>query len=191
MRPTAILLAAALLTLAPPLAASSQERAPAPAPGGDIPAHFAQPTDAYDYQRREVMIPMRDGIRLHTIIIVPRGARGLPILLTRTPYNASARTARANSPHMLAALPEGDEPFVRDGYIRVFQDVRGKYGSEGDYVVTRPVRGPLNPSDVDHVTDAWDTIDWLVRNIPESNGRGGMIGSSHDRVHLAVGLVVP
>src|SRR3954468_21897090 len=122
MRPTAILLAAALLTLAPPLAASSQERAPAPAPGGDIPAHFAQPTDAYDYQRREVMIPMRDGIRLHTIIIVPRGARvrlpatlspprgarGLPILLTRAPYNASARTARANSPHMLAALPEGD-----------------------------------------------------------------------------------
>ena len=162
-----------------------------PPPAGDIPARFTPPTDAYDYERREVMIPMRDGVRLHTVIVLPRGARGLPILLTRTPYNASARAERARSPHMLATLPQGDEDFVRDGYIRVFQDVRGKYGSEGDYVVTRPVRGPLNPTATDHVTDAWDTIDWLVHNLPESNGRVGMIGSSYEGFTVAMALLDP
>ena len=162
-----------------------------PAAGGDIPAHFTYPTDAYDYERREVMIPMRDGVRLHTVIVIPRGAHDLPILLTRTPYNASARASRTNSPHMLAALPEGDEMFVRDGYIRVFQDIRGKYGSEGDYVVTRPVRGPLNPTATDHTTDAWDTIDWLVHNLPQSNGRVGMIGSSYEGFTVAMALLDP
>ena len=86
---------------------------------------------------------------------------------------------------MLNTLPLADEPFVRAGYIRVYQDIRGKYGSEGDYVVTRPVIGPLNPTKVDHVTDAYDTIDWLVNkaNLPESNGRVGMIGSSYEGLH--------
>jgi hypothetical protein len=110
----------------------------------------------YDYVRREVMIPMRDGVKLFTVIVVPKLARNAPILHTRTPYDATKRTARNNSTHMLAALPEADEMFVADGYIRVFQDVRGKYKSEGDYVVTRPVRGPLNQTQVDHVTDAYD-----------------------------------
>ena len=185
--------AALLLLLLPPLAAIAQpsRQAGAPPLAGDIPPHFAYNRDGWDYERREVMIPMRDGVRLHTVIIVPRGAHDLPILLTRTPYNASARASRANSPHMLAALPEGDEVFVRDGYIRVFQDIRGKYGSEGDYVVTRPVRGPLNPTDVDHVTDAWDTIDWLVKNVRESNGRVGMIGSSYEGFTVAMALLDP
>jgi putative CocE/NonD family hydrolase len=163
----------------------------AAANSGDIPANFTQPHDNFDYERREVMIPMRDGIRLHTVIIVPRRMRGLPILLTRTPYDASARASRANSPHMLATLPLGDELFVQDGYIRVFQDIRGKYGSEGDYVVTRPVRGPLNPTGTDHTTDAWDTIDWLVHNLPESNGRVGMIGSSYEGFTVAMALLNP
>ena len=123
---------------------------------------------------------MRDGVRLFTVVVVPKGARNAPILLTRTPYNASKRTARNESPHMLATLPQGDEVFVADGYIRAFQDVRGKYKSEGDYVMTRPVRGALNSSAADHVTDAYDTIDWLVKNTPESNGRVGMIGSSYE-----------
>ena len=91
------------------------------------------------------MIPMRDGVKLYTVIVVPKGAKDAPILLTRTPYNASKRAARNDSPHMLATLPQGDEVFVADGYIRVFQDVRGKYGSEGDYVMTRPLRGPAEP----------------------------------------------
>jgi uncharacterized protein len=178
-----LILAAALLAIGLPLTAQPL--------GGDIPAHFTLPTAAYDYERREVMIPMRDGVRLHTVIVLPRGAHDLPILLTRTPYNASARAARSASPHMLGALPQGDEIFVQDGYIRVFQDIRGKYGSEGDYVVTRPVRGALNPTSVDHVTDAWDTIEWLIHHLPESNGRVGMIGSSYEGFTVAMALLDP
>src|SRR3546814_4368452 len=72
-----------------------------------------------------------------------------------------------DSPSMLSTLPLADEIFVHDGYIRVYQDIRGKYGSEGDYVVNRPPVGPLNPTKVDHITDAWDTIDWLVNRSEE------------------------
>ena len=140
----------------------------------DIPKSFTPPTSDYDYEKREVMILMRDGVKLHTVIVVPKGARNAPILLTRTPYNASKRASRNESPHMLATLPLSDEVFVNDGYIRVYQDVRGKYKSEGAYLMTRPVRGPLNDSSTDHVTDAYDTIDWLVKNVPESNGKVGV-----------------
>jgi putative CocE/NonD family hydrolase len=84
-----------------------------------------------------------------------------------------------------------DEPFLEDGYIRAYQDVRGKYKSEGDYVLTRPLRGPLNNTAVDHATDAWDTIDWLVKNTPETNGRVGMIGSSYPGFTTAMGLFNP
>jgi len=165
----------------------------AQAPGGDIPAKFNPPTAAYDYEKREVMIPMRDGVKLHTVIIVPKGAHDAPILLTRTPYDASGRVVRMGSPNMLSTLPEGDELFVKNGYIRIFQDIRGKYGSEGDYVVTRPVIGPLNPTKVDHVTDAYDTIDWLVNkaNLPESNGRVGMLGSSYEGFTVVMALLAP
>ena len=159
--------------------------------GGDIPKAFTTPTDNQDFIRRESMVPMRDGVKLYTEIILPKGARNAPILLTRTPYNAARRTARTKSPHMLATLPQGDEVFVAAGYIRVFQDVRGKYKSEGDYVMTRPVRGPLNSSTTDHVTDAWDTIDWLVKNTPESNGRVGMLGSSYEGFTVVMALLDP
>src|SRR3546814_10731242 len=117
------------------------------------------------------MIPMRDGVELFTVIVVPKGAKNAPIVLTRTPYNAAGRTSRMASPRMLDILPQDDEVFVEGGYIRVVQDVRGKYGSGGDYVTARPLRGPLNDSDTDHATDAWDTIDWLVKNVPDSTGR--------------------
>ncbi len=157
----------------------------------DIPKNFVAPTASYDYVKRDVMIPMRDGVKLHTVIVIPKGASNAPILLTRTPYNATKRTARNNSPHMLSTLPEGDEVFVRDGYIRVFQDVRGKYGSEGDYIMTKPVRGPLNKTGTDHVTDAYDTIDWLVKNTPESNGRVGMLGSSYEGFTVVMALLGP
>src|SRR5580704_4503496 len=157
----------------------------------DIPKAFTAPTGNDDYIKREAMIPMRDGVKLFTVIVVPKGAQNAPILLTRTPYNASKRTARSNSPHMLAVLPQGDDVFVAAGYIRVFQDVRGKYKSEGDYVMTRPVRGPLNSTATDHVTDAYDTIDWLVKNTPESNGRVGMIGSSYEGFTVVMALLNP
>jgi putative CocE/NonD family hydrolase len=180
-----------LLALGLPAAAQAPAAAPLPAISPDIAGKFTPPTEGYDYVKREVMIPMRDGVKLHTVIVVPKGAKDAPILLTRTPYNASGRAARSPSGRMLGTLPQGDEVFVEGGYIRVFQDVRGKYGSEGDYVVTRPVRGPLNPTQVDHVTDAWDTIDWLVKNTPESNGRVGMMGSSYEGFTVVMALLDP
>ena len=159
--------------------------------GNDIPAHVERPQAGFDYSKRDVMIPMRDGVKLHTVIVLPLGARGAPILLTRTPYNAGKRVSRSDSPSMLATLPQGDDVFVAGGYIRVFQDVRGKYGSEGDYTMTRPPIGPLNPSTTDDTSDAWDTIDWLVHNIPESNGRVGMLGSSYEGWTVVMALLHP
>ncbi len=178
-------IAAVGVLLLPPVPAAAQPL------GSDIPKSFSVPTASYDYVRREVMVPMRDGVKLYTVIVVPKGIRNAPILLTRTPYNASKRASRNDSPHMLAALSLADEVFVQDGYIRVYQDVRGKYKSEGDYVMTRPVRGPLNPTATDHVTDAYDTIDWLVKNTPESNGRVGMIGSSYEGFTVVMALLGP
>jgi len=157
----------------------------------DIPKTFTAPAAANDYEKRVVNIPMRDGVKLHTVIVIPKGAKNAPIILTRTPYHADKRAERAVSSTMLGTMPQGDEVFVRSGYIRVFQDVRGKYGSEGDYVMTRPLRGPLNNSKVDHSTDAYDTIDWLVKNVKESNGRVGMLGSSYEGFTVVMALVNP
>ncbi|AXA91192.1 CocE/NonD family hydrolase [Massilia sp. YMA4] len=171
------------------LATSALAQTPPMAP--DIGARFEAPLDAHDYVKRVIMIPMRDGVKLHTIILVPKGAQRAPMLLTRTPYNAAGRTSRAVSPNMLATLPAGDETMVRAGYIRVFQDVRGKYGSEGDYVMTRPLRGPLNNTKTDHATDAWDTIEWLVKNVKESNGKVGMLGSSYEGFTVLMALADP
>ncbi len=152
---------------------------------------FVTPKDDFDYDKRVEMIPMRDGVKLYTVIVVPKGAKNAPMILTRTPYDAAGRAQRMESPHMLDILPQGDEVFVKSGYIRVFQDVRGKHGSEGDYVMTRPLRGPLNSTKVDHATDAWDTIDWLVKHVPESNGRVGMLGSSYEGFTVVMALVNP
>ena len=189
MRRLALLLSAAALLS---VGAHAQQQAAAPA-GGDIPAKFKLVDTANDYIKREVMIPMRDGTKLYTVIVIPKGATNAPIVLTRTPYNAKSRANRSDSPSMLNTLPLADEMFVKGGYIRVYQDVRGKYGSEGDYVVTRPVVGPLNPTKVDHVTDAYDTIDWLVNkaNLPQSNGRVGMIGSSYEGFTVVMALLNP
>jgi hypothetical protein len=83
---------------------------------------------------------MRDGVKLKTFILVPKGASGAPMLLTRTPYNASNTVARFASPHLASVVPQMFDTAVAAGYIIVCQDVRGKYGSEGDYVMTRPLR---------------------------------------------------
>ena len=128
----------------------------------ETPPNFKQATDSFDYTRREVMIPMRDGVKLHTVILVPNGASHAPILLTRTPYNASDLTSHAQSSHLgpiLYGYDNATDVIVEGGYIRVVQDVRGKYESEGDYVMNRPLHGPLNPTAVDHATDTYDTID--------------------------------
>jgi len=174
----------------------SAAQAPAHYPDlpSETPANFQPVTDSFEYTKRDVMIPMRDGVKLHTVIIVPKGAKSAPILLTRTPYNATAMTSHAESPHlgpMLNGYDNATEVIVDVGYIRVVQDVRGKYGSEGDYVMTRPLHGPLNPTPVDHATDTYDTIDWLVNNVPESNGKVGILGISYDGFTTLMGLVNP
>jgi len=154
-----------------------------------------EPTNyGFDYVRREVMIPMRDGVKLHTVILVPKGAQNAPILLTRTPYNATDLTTHINSSHLgpsLYGYDNATDVIVEGGYIRVVQDIRGKYGSEGDYVMNRPLHGPQNPTPVDHATDTYDSIDWLVKNIPESNGKVGILGISYDGFLPLMALVNP
>ena len=166
----------------------------APTLPSESPAQFTQHVDSFDYIKREVMIPMRDGVHLQTVILIPRGATRAPILLTRTPYGATDRIVKISSAHLSAVLDRSDvadDAVVNGGYIRVMQDVRGKHGSEGDYVMTRPLRGPLNPTAVDHSTDTYDTIDWLVKNIPESNGKVGILGISYDGFTSLMALVHP
>jgi len=160
----------------------------------EIPAKFVEHTASFDYVKRDVMIPMRDGVKLHTVILIPKGAHGAPMLLTRTPYDASGMTSHASSSHLGPILQGYDnvtDVIVQDGYIRVVQDVRGKYGSEGDYVMNRPLHGPLNPTPVDNSTDTYDTVDWLVKNIPESNGKVGILGISYDGFLPLMALVKP
>jgi len=160
----------------------------------ETPQHFEPNSSTWDYTRRVVMIPMRDGVKLHTVILVPKGANHAPILLTRTPYDADALTSHNASSHLgpeLWGYDNATEVIVKGGYIRVVQDVRGKYNSEGDYVMNRPLHGPLNPTPVDHSTDTYDTIDWLVKNIPESNGKVGILGISYDGFLPLMALINP
>lgn len=179
------------------LAAFSQEQAQAPKyPNypSETPAKFVPKTDGFDYTKRDVMIPMRDGVKLHAVILVPKGAKNAPILLTRTPYNATELTSHANSSHLGPILQGYDnavDVIVEGGYIRVVEDIRGKYGSEGDYVMNRPLAGPRNPTPVDHATDTYDTIDWLIKNIPETNGKVGILGISYDGFLPLMALVRP
>ncbi len=178
---------------------ASQPAAPIAAPAAatlpsEMPTEFVPQEASFDFVRRSVMIPMRDGVKLRTVILIPRGARNAPILLTRTPYGAVSRFTEHPSDTLSGVLGDGDvvdELVARDGYIRVIQDIRGKYGSEGDYVMTRPLAGPLNPTGVDESTDAWDTIDWLVKHTPESNGRVGILGISYDGFTALMALFHP
>ncbi len=186
------------LLIAAPAAAQKTGSPPAPASypalPSETPAKLEPATFGWDYVRRDVMIPMRDKVKLHTVILVPKGAKGAPILLTRTPYDASALTSHSRSSHLgpsLSGYDNATDVIVEGGYIRVVQDVRGKYGSEGDYVMNRPVHGSLNPTPVDHATDTYDTIDWLVKNVPESNGRVGILGISYDGFLPLMALVHP
>jgi uncharacterized protein len=162
--------------------------------GGEIPQSFAPRVATFDYVKREAMIPMRDGVKLYTLILIPRGAQRAPILLSRTPYGADARIVQHASAHLAAVIDSSDvadDALATGGYIRVLQDVRGKHRSEGDYVMTRPLKGPLNSTEVDHSTDTYDTIDWLVQNTPESNGKVGILGISYDGFTSLMALFHP
>jgi len=190
-----IILPAVTLLLLIPIASRAQEARPQyPDYPSETPSALKPATASFDYERREAMIPMRDGVRLHTVILVPKGAQHAPILLTRTPYSADAQTSRAASTHMESILWGYDnavDVIVQGGYIRVIQDIRGKYGSEGDYVMNRPLHGPQNPTPVDESTDTYDTIDWLVKNIPDTNGKVGILGISYDGFLPLMALVHP
>ncbi len=130
-----------------------------------------QPDPAAAFDEREVMIPMRDGVRLHTTIYVPREMRGpLPVILTRTPYGIA--NAGRNLGGYYAALAD-------DGYIFVFQDIRGRFGSEGRFVMLRPPRDRSDPEAIDESTDTYDTIDWVLEHVAGNNGRVGMLGISY------------
>jgi len=119
----------------------------------------------------EAMVPMRDGVKLHTKIFVPTDRKEpLPFLFLRTPYGIGN------------AAEQLDSRFTRlaaDGYIFVFQDIRGKFGSEGVFIMQRPARAPGDTKTIDEGTDTYDTIDWLLGNVPSNNGRVGMHGVSY------------
>ncbi|HEY5757143.1 MAG TPA: CocE/NonD family hydrolase [Steroidobacter sp.] len=160
--------------------AAASQAAPQEPAVNDVPTEFSPKVFEKNYSLRVEMIPMRDGVKLKTLIFLPKGAKAAPMLLQRTPYNASRYEAHAQA-----------DSLMREGFIRVYQDIRGKYGSEGNYVVTMPVRGPLNPAATDHVTDTWDSIEWLVKNVTESNGRVAMLGNSYDGFTTAMALLDP
>jgi hypothetical protein len=143
---------------------------------GDKPAPQTPPAVQADvgFTLTEVMIPMRDGVKLCTAVWVPQKASGpLPFLMDRTPYNAGSRNA--------ASINRVYKELVRDGYIFVFQDIRGRYKSEGEFIMIRPLRTDrADPKATDETTDTYDTIDWLVKNVPGNNSRVGVFGVSYD-----------
>jgi hypothetical protein len=192
--PNAVGRAALACALVAPVVPLGRLAAQATTLPSETPAKFTPATSTFDYERRDVMIPMRDGVKLHTVILVPKGAHRAPILLTRTPYDATATTSYAQSAHLAPELNGYDnalQVIIPGGYIRVVQDIRGKYGSEGDYVMNRPLVGPLNPTTVDESTDTYDTIDWLIKHVPETNGNVGELGISYDGFEPLMGLVHP
>jgi hypothetical protein len=122
------------------------------------------------YTCRFLMVPMRDGVRLNTSVCQPNSRRdSLPVLLTRTPYGIAGDTVVGNDYRFFAA----------DGYVFVYQDIRGRYGSEGQFLMNRPLHDRADSAGVDESTDAYDTVDWLVHNIPGNNGRVGVLGVSY------------
>lgn len=127
------------------------------------------------YTREQVMIAMRDGVRLHTVILKPsqvEAGENLPFLLNRTPYGVDDEDPTTIN----HAMPE----LAASGYVFVFQDIRGRYGSEGTFVMNRPLAMQHGPMDIDETTDTRDTIDWLLRSVPDNNGCVGVYGVSYD-----------
>ena len=125
------------------------------------------------FERREEMITMRDGVRLHTLIFSPKNqSEALPILMNRTPYGIAQSTSDG--------INRRNKELVKDGYIFVRQDIRGRYASEDQFAMNRPPRDRKDPKATDESTDTYDTIDWLVKNVPKNNGRVGILGVSYD-----------
>jgi putative CocE/NonD family hydrolase len=138
------------------------------------------------FAKTDAMIPMRDGVKLHTEIYVPKDAKeALPFFLTRTPYGIGD-----DAKGFTGLLRIYKEMFA-DGYIFVFQDIRGKYGSEGQFVMQRPPRNRKDAKSIDEGTDTYDTIDWLLKNVPNNNGRVGEAGISYGGWLTAMSILEP
>ena len=167
-----VAVAALAFTVAAPLAAQQPSAQPA-----------AQGAASWD--RREAMVPMRDGVRLYTVLMIPRGATGpLPILLNRTPYGAGGWSEAGPA-------PAGDRELAADGYVFAIQDIRGRNRSEGRFLMNRPFRPAGDTTGTDEATDAWDAVDWLVKNVPNNNGRVGIFGVSYPGWLAEAPLVYP
>ena len=138
------------------------------------------------FNKQEVMIAARDGVKLHTEIYTPKGSEGpFPILLERTPYGISAPDKGYSSSLRRYA------DMIPEGYIFVFQDIRGRFGSEGKFLMNRPIHDPSDAKGVDESTDTYDTIDWLVKNVKHNNGRVGMDGISYGGFLVDMGMINP
>jgi uncharacterized protein len=138
------------------------------------------------YTKQDAMIPMRDGVKLHTEIYAPKNATGpLPFLITRTPYGT------ADDKNGYSGLFNIYQEMIPEGYIFVMQDIRGRYGSEGKFVMQRPPRDRSNPNSIDEGTDTYDTIDWLIKNVLNNNGRAGLLGISYGGWLTAMALLEP
>ena len=138
------------------------------------------------FVKTDAMIPMRDGVKLHTEIYAPKSAtEKLPLFLTRTPYGLG--DDEAGYSHLLGLYRE----MFADGYIFVLQDIRGRYDSEGQFVMRRPPRDRADAKSIDEGTDTYDTIDWLLKNVPDNNGRVGMPGISYGGWLTAMALLDP
>ena len=134
----------------------------------DQPLRFNKP----EYTRQEVMIPMRDEIKLHAVILRPKDyAPPLPFLMERTPYGVDGNTPESINP--------GEPELAASRYIFVFEDIRGRYKSEGTFVMSRPMADHHDPKLVDESTDTYDTVAWLLKNVPDNNGRVGVFGVSY------------
>ena len=124
------------------------------------------------FTKTEAMIAMRDGVRLNTTVYVPKDRKeSLPLVMLRTPYGIEKAPARAFQDYL--------KDMAEEGYIFVFQDIRGRFKSEGRFVMNRPPRDQGEPKAIDESTDTYDTIDWLVKNVPNNNGHVGMLGISY------------
>ena len=150
----------------------------------------AQAPNAPDYSllfdKTEVMITTRDGVKLHTEIYSPKHAtEPLPIVFDRTPYGIAHDDK--GYPRSFVRFAE----MIPDDYIFVFQDIRGRYGSEGTFVMSRPVRDPKDPKAIDEGTDTYDSIDWLIKNVPHNNGRAGLMGISYGGWLTVMGMLEP
>ncbi|MGB9336425.1 MAG: CocE/NonD family hydrolase, partial [Candidatus Acidiferrales bacterium] len=156
-------------------------------PGSRVAAtQTAAPDYSQTFNKTDVMIPMRDGVRLHTEIYAPKDAKeALPLLIERTPYGLS------DDEKGFSRLIFTYREMIPDGYIFVFQDIRGRFGSEGTFVMQRDPRDKSDAKAIDEASDTYDTIDWLVKNVPKNNGRAGVVGISYGGWLTAMTLLDP